>query len=142
MYLDENYLMVSGGLYGWIGGIRAFRREMPVTFDRQSGEALSLGDLFAVPEEEAMLRLFASLYKYMECSELGSRLGLSNTTLRNAYNVKQFYLTEDGIGLYYAIYTIGPGAAGDFLFVIPYEAVADILAKPLNQSEAAQNKEP
>ena len=140
MYLDEDYLTVSGGLYGWIGGIRDFRREMPVTFDRQSGEALSLGDLFAVPEEEAMLRLFASVYKYMECSEMGSRLGLSNTILRDYYNVKQFYLTEDGIGLYYAMYTIGGN--GDFLFVIPYEAVADILAEPLNQSEAAQGKEP
>ncbi|MDE5802753.1 MAG: DUF5050 domain-containing protein [Lachnospiraceae bacterium] len=132
MYLDENYLTVSGGLYGWIGGNRDFRREMPVTFDRRSGEALSLGDLFAVSEEEAMLRLFASLYKYMECSERGSELGLSNTILRDAYNVKQFYLTEDGIGLYYARYTISSGADGDFLFVIPYEAVADILAEPLN----------
>ncbi|MBD5536752.1 MAG: DUF5050 domain-containing protein [Lachnospiraceae bacterium] len=142
MYLDEDYLTVSGGLYGWIGGIRAFRREMPVTFDRQSGEALSLGDLFAVPEEEAMLCLFASIYKYMECSEMGSSLELWNATLWHAYDVNQFYLTEDGIGLYYAIYAIGPGAAGDFLFVIPYEAVADILAEPLNQSEAAQDKEP
>lgn len=142
IYLDENYLTVSNGLYGWIGGIREFRKEMPVTFDRQSGEVLSLGDLFAVPEEEALLRLSASIYKYMECSEMGSRLALSDTTLREAYNVEQFYLTEEGIGLYYGIYAIGSGADGDFLFVIPYEAVADILAEPLNQSEAAQDKEP
>lgn len=32
MYLGQNYLTVSNGLYGWIGRIRDFREERPVTF--------------------------------------------------------------------------------------------------------------
>ncbi len=124
MYLDEHYLTVSNGLYGWLGGVRGFQKEMPVTFDRQSGEVIALGDLFTVSEEEALLCLFASIYKYRECSETDSSL---DTILWDAYDITQFYLTEEGIGLYYGIHTIGSGADRDFLFVISYEAVADIL---------------
>lgn len=130
IYLNENYLMVSCEIFGYLGGIRFYLDFEPVLFDRNSGKQLAFGDLFTVSEEEALQRLLASIYKYMECTE-NARLTLAdNNILLSEYDPSQFYLSKEGIGIYYPRYAIDAGAAGDFLFIVPYETVADILVKP------------
>ena len=70
-----------------------------------------------------MAALTASVYKYKECIGDGynSFFLQRYDPLTEEYNPEKFYLFPDGVGIYYEKYAIDCGAAGDQLFVVPYE---------------------
>lgn len=49
-----------------VGGIRSRSSQHPVTFDRQTGERVSLEDILNMTVQEADARLTGSAYKYMK----------------------------------------------------------------------------
>lgn len=124
IYIDEQYITVAKYETGYWGGIRVWTAQSPVTFDRTSGEVLSLEDILGMPEQECIIMLTSSAYKYME--------GIGRETfyldrrdfLTNLYDPTHFFVCSDGIGIHYERYDIDCGAGGDYLFVIPYENFA------------------
>lgn len=121
IYIGEKYITVEKYEEGYWGGIRSWIVEEPVTFDRQSGEVISLEKLLGMSKQEAVARLTGSVYKYKE--GIGDRSGLLDEydDLTKEFNPEQFFLFPEGIGIYYKIYAIGCGAEGDFLFIVPWE---------------------
>ena len=92
----------------------------PVTFDRETGETVSLGEILGMSEQEAVAELTGSVYKYMEGIGRGTFLLTDRDLLTEDYDPEQFILCPDGIGIYYQRYAIGSGAAGAAMYVIPY----------------------
>ena len=45
--------------------------------------------------------------------------------LTEHYDPEQFFLFQEGIGIYYERYAIDCGAAGDYMFIIPWEEVLE-----------------
>lgn len=123
IYIGEDYIMVAMNESGYRGGIRNWDVQKPVTFDRKSGKVVSLEKLLGLPEQEAVARLTGSVYKYSEGVGVGRWLLQEEDILTEEYDPEQFFLFPEGIGIYYDAYAIDCGAAGDFMFVVPWEEV-------------------
>ncbi len=123
IYIGERYITVDQHWDGYYGGAHVGYTECPVTFDRETGETVSLEALLDMPLQEAVAALTASVYKYKECIGDGynSFFLQRYDPLTEEYNPEKFYLFPDGVGIYYEKYAIDCGAAGDQLFVVPYE---------------------
>ena len=121
VYIGEKYVTVGQYANGYWGGIRSWTSPSPVNFNRTSGEVVSLETILGMTTQEAVARLTGSVYKYME--EIGwGKFFLKNFDILTAFCEPQnFFLFSDGIGIYYGIYDIDCGAAGDFLFIVPWE---------------------
>ena len=119
IYIGEKY--ITAGIYeeGYFGGIRSWITLCPVTFDKQTGERVSLEDILGIPLQEAVANLTGSVYKYMEGIGRGTFFLKEDDILTKNYNPEQFVLFPEGIGIYYEQYAIDCGAAGDYIFVIP-----------------------
>ena len=90
----------------------------------ESGEVVSLGEILGMSEQEAVAELTGPVYKYMEGIGRGIFFLKDADALTKCYDPEQFVLCPDGIGIYYERYAIDSGAAGDYMFVIPYEDTA------------------
>ena len=101
----------------WISG-------KPVTFDRQSGEVVSLEKLLGISEQEAVARLTGSVYKYMEGVGDGEFFLQEEDILTKNFDPEQFFLFPEGIGIYYDVYTIISWPNRDFMFLVPWEEVS------------------
>lgn len=123
IYIGKRYVTVGRYESGYWGGIRNWISLNPVTFDRESGETVSLEELLGVPLEDAVAAATASVYKYMECVGRNSFFFRDYDILTDQYQVNQFFLCQEGIGLYYERYAIDCGAAGDYMFIVPWKEV-------------------
>ncbi len=122
VYIGEKYITVAKYRYGYWGGNRGWNAEEPVTFERKTGRVVSLEEFFGNSQEEAVAIATASIYKYMESGEgYGLKFFLKNEdVLAERFIPEQFFLFPEGIGLYYEIFVIDSGAAGDYVFIVPY----------------------
>ncbi|MDE6847187.1 MAG: DUF5050 domain-containing protein [Lachnospiraceae bacterium] len=124
IYIDEKYITVAMFQHGYWGGIRSWTTEKPVTFERDTGKIVSLCDIYGIPTDEVVSYATAAIYKYME--SIGRRGGTEpfflqdEDVLTEQFDPEQFFLFPEGVGLYYPIYAIDCGAAGDYVFIIPY----------------------
>ena len=65
VYIGEKYVAVEQYETGYWEDIHYWISGKPVTFDRQSGEVVSLEKLLGLSEQEATARLTGSVYKYI-----------------------------------------------------------------------------
>lgn len=130
IYIGERYITVAKYEGGYWGGIRAWTAQSPVTFDRTSGEVVSLEDILGMPEQECAVMLTGSVYKYME--GIGNKwFSLDrNDSLMSKFDPTHFFVCSDGIGIHYERYAIDCGAAGDYLFVVPWGDFATLPQSP------------
>ena len=121
VYIGEKYVTVGQYAGGNWGGMRSWTSLSPVTFNRTSGEVVSLETILGMTTQEAVARLTGAVYKYME--GIGRRtFFLKNyDKLTEKYEPHNFFLFSEGIGIYYGIYDIDCGAEGDYLFIVPWE---------------------
>lgn len=119
MTIGERYLTVYVINTGNSGGIRRNINPMPVTFNLSTGQPVTLPELLDCSEEEVRELVADYVYGYF----LSQGDGYVWREKYLCYEPRDFYMLEQGLGVYYPIYAIECGAAGDFLFVIPYEAL-------------------
>lgn len=122
MTIGEQYLTVYIVNRGYFGGIRDYFYPMPVTFDMTTGEPVTLPEILNCSEQE--IKELVADYVYGYFLSQGEEYVWRDTYL--CFEPQDFYMLEQGLGVYYPRYAIDCGAAGDFLFVIPYE---DLCAK-------------
>lgn len=121
MTISEQYLTVYVRQTAYWGGIREAINPMPVTFDLTTGKRITLPGILNCSEEEVTELVADYVYEYF-CSQ-GDEYTWRDKYL--CYEPEQFYMLEQGLGVYYPRYAIECGAAGDFLFVIPYKELAE-----------------
>lgn len=128
VYIGEDYITVAilaSDDPVWNRSGKSFH---PVTFDRASGEVVSLEDILGMPMQEAVARLTGSVYKYEEGLKNGEFFLGEGNLLTNKYKTDNFLLFSQGIGIYYPEGAIGPNAAGDFLYIVPWEDAVSALS--------------
>lgn len=123
VYIGEKYITVAKYRGGYAGGIRAWTTQDPVTFDRETGEVVSLEKLLGMTAQQVSARLTASAYKCLEGDKNGWFFLREENKLAEEFDPGKFFLFPEGVGIYYERYAIDCGAAGDYLFVIPWEEV-------------------
>lgn len=121
VYIDESYITVAKYRGGYSGGIRSWTVQEPVTFDRLTGETVSMEALLGMTWQEASARLTASAYKWLEGKGNSWFFLRDENKLAKEFDLEKFFLFPEGIGIYYERYAIDCGAAGDYLFVVPWE---------------------
>lgn len=121
VYIDEKYITVAVYRGSYTGGIRAWTTQKPVTFDRETGAVVTLEELLGMTAQEASARLTASAYKYLEGRNRGWFFLRDENKLAEEFDPEKFFLFSEGVGIYYEQYAVDCGAAGDYLFVIPWE---------------------
>ncbi len=128
LYVGEQYISFYCYIRTYDGGIRPWEEAIPLTFNRETGEYLTMDELFTVNRNAYMKRLSSAVYKYAELSgeEYFWNEGFDQNVLVKEFKPYCFYLTLDGIVLCYGRYEVAPGAAGDPAFEIPYTWFEDI----------------
>lgn len=135
-----NYVSIYGLLNGGQGGVSWLAQEGDV-FDLNTGNKLSLDDLFSVEKDEYMETLYQCLNKQMsdqitDAENTGERVGFhyiveaneeERKTLILEFDKNNFYLSNDGLVIEYQKYVLGSGASGIFSFTIPYDEIKHIL---------------
>ena len=125
VYIGEKYITVAKYRSGYWYGTRGAGWQQPVTFERKTGRVVTLEDFFGEEPGEAVARVTASIYKYMENGERDyynhrKYFLKDEDILTEEFIPEQFFLFPEGIGIYYRAYAIGSGAEGDFVFIVPY----------------------
>ena len=119
-YIDDTYLSFCQAYYEYTGGAHGMPYRVGYTFNLQTGELLTLGDVIGNTEEELreiVGRYFEELIsKDPELYWEGSVEGIKEWTSFDSF----FYLTEEGIRFYEEPYSISSYAAGFQEVTIPY----------------------
>ncbi|MCM1259139.1 MAG: DUF5050 domain-containing protein [Roseburia sp.] len=121
IYIGEEYITVGILASDHPAWSRSRDYFQPVTFDRASGEEVSLEEILGMTTQEAVARLTGAVYKYEEGKRNEDFFLEEGNLLTNKYEPDNFLLFSEGLGIYYWEGAIGPNVAGDFLFIIPWE---------------------
>lgn len=135
LYVGEKYISMLFYVNGYTGGVREWEEALPMTFDRKTGQLLTMDDLFTVDNISYMNRLTSALYKYFEMEEVDLWSNFDANILVKNFEPNCFYLTENGIVLCYDRYAILPGCYGNPSFEIPYSWFEDILVYGIEKKE-------
>lgn len=117
MSISGQYLTVYIQQVGYYGGIRDAITASPVTFDLTDGRVVTLPEILGCTGEQVRELVADYVYGYF----LSQDYEYAQRDTYLCYDLWDFYMLEQGLGVYYPRYAIDCGAAGDFLFVIPYD---------------------
>jgi hypothetical protein len=121
-YCKKPILSLFFDLYEFTGGAHGNTVRTGNTWDLRLGTLITLNELFIrdydynkiilkTIEAEARRRQIAGKADYFE--------NLSENLVK-FYDEKNFFLTEEGIAIFYPLYTIAPYVTGIQVFIIPY----------------------
>jgi len=123
---DGVYLSVVCEMYEFTGGVHGNLALRSDTFLAATGERVGLYDLFAVGEAEYLPFLQEFL-----AAELSKQPDLyyenAPQQVAQLFDPAHFYLTDEGLTLYFQMYDVAPYAAGVPTFTLPYSELADLL---------------
>ncbi|MCL6586867.1 MAG: DUF3298 and DUF4163 domain-containing protein [Anoxybacillus sp.] len=120
-YNKNGILSIPVTLYSYTGGAHGMTVKVPNTFDFNTGKQLQLSDIFKK----------GSNYKQVIIREVITQIKKeSDVYFDNAIDVvknmpdnQPYYLTTNGIVVYYGLYEIAPYAAGIREFLIPFSTL-------------------
>jgi len=124
-------------LNGGAGGVSWVGIEGDV-FDLNTGKKLGLPDIFRVSEDVYLKRIYDIVSQQIE-AKIKDAGGNSDFFFDDAYStdgqksiqafdVNDFYLTDNSLIVFYQKYALAIGAAGPQVFIIPFSSIKDILA--------------
>ena len=144
LFLKANYhvevqvgdiLSISGDGDSWAGGVSNPTLYSDV-FDLNTGEKLSLDDVFKVRTNEYLNLIYDEVTKCInkEISKGNNRYNFNDAytedgqaAIKKEFKPDNFYLTEKFLVVFYPKYSLGAGAAGTFKFEIPLDSIEDTL---------------
>ena len=135
-YCKKNIISLFYDIYEYTGGAHGNTTRKGNTWDTRKGTMLSLDALFVrdydykpvilkYAESEARRRQITGAAHYFD--------GLEEN-LAKFFDEKNFYLTEEGLAVFYPLYTIAPYSEGIQVFIVPYQQFGDNLKYQLHQS--------
>ncbi|NLM74770.1 MAG: DUF3298 and DUF4163 domain-containing protein [Clostridiaceae bacterium] len=121
-YCKKPFISLYIDVYEFTGGAHGTTTRTSYTWDMKNSRQMELSSLFnkgfnykyfilEFIEGEARRRKFAGKADYFD--------NLKNNIAKH-FDEKNYYLTKDGIAIFYPLYTISPYASGIQVFVIPY----------------------
>lgn len=119
----DNLLSVTIREWAYTGGAHPMSYLRAYTFDTRTGDRLALADLFR-PDADYRARLNA----IMDAQIAERKIPIFTfTPFAGVKDNQEFYLTADGLVVYFQLYDYTPYVFGFLEFPIPYGQVADLL---------------
>ncbi|MBB5356427.1 hypothetical protein HNR43_002411 [Anoxybacillus mongoliensis] len=120
-YNQRGILSIPVTLYSYTGGAHGMTVKVPNNFDFHTGKSLQLSDLFKK----------GTNYKQVIIDEVIAQIKKENdlyfdnaiAVVQKMPNGQPYYMTKDGIVVYYGLYEIAPYAAGIREFLIPFSTL-------------------
>ncbi|HWQ72348.1 MAG TPA: RsiV family protein [Desulfitobacteriaceae bacterium] len=126
-------LSISGSGDSWAGGVSNPTLYGDV-FDLNTGDKLTLADIFKVSPDEYLNLIYGEAAKSInkEIAEGNNRYSFDDAysedgqaVIKQEFKHEKFYLTEKSLVVFYPKYSLGAGAAGTFKFEIPLDLIKD-----------------
>ncbi len=121
---DTDFVSLTQQVYQYTGGAHGMTWQIGQTIDLSTGRQLMLADLF-LPEANYRERLG----QFVRTE--GAARQLPMWKFKGVHPQSAFYLSDDGIVLFFQQYEVAPYSAGIIKMQIPYRQVADILRPEL-----------
>lgn len=129
-YNDNCTVSLYFDRYEFTGGAHGNTKRYSDTWDLQKGRRITAYELFS-PDVAAKEYILNTIYGIVSAQiKNGDDIYFDNfqENIEKSLNLNNFYLTENGIVLYFQQYEIGPYSSGIIEFTIPYSD--GILNKP------------
>jgi hypothetical protein len=134
-------ISISADLNGGAGGVGWPGKEGDV-FNLNTGEILSLGDMFKVRKDEYMNYIYDFVSKNIMAEINSSKQkgygsgydfddaysGEGYKTIRDFFDPSNFYLSKNALVVFYPQHALRGGPTGPLIFEIPFESILSILA--------------
>ncbi|MDD3368466.1 MAG: DUF3298 domain-containing protein [Lachnospiraceae bacterium] len=120
-YRDDNYLCMGMSSYDFQGGAHGMPGRVYYLFDLNTGDQLQLSDVVGNTEEELNQIIVDAFTEYSTDPDSGLFPEGLDSVKNSAGFDSNFYLTEEGLCIYYYPYDIAPYAAGFPEVTIPYD---------------------
>ncbi len=117
---DERFVSVTQKTYQYTGGAHGMSWMSASTLDLRTGSEYDLADLFVSGADYA-----SRLNEVVRREGLARKLPLWG--FKGVGTGSGFYLTNDGVVLFFQLYEIAPYSEGFVKMLIPYQELADIL---------------
>ena len=128
-YCNKPYISLYYDIYEFTGGAHGNTVRKGNTWDMKRGVMLSLDSLFVsgFDYKTFILRYIESEAKRRLITGLSTYFDDLTGNLKKHFDDKNFYLTEEGLAIFYPLYTIAPYSEGIQVFIIPYPLFGDKL---------------
>jgi len=133
--VSESLISVATERYVFDGGAHGMTTMLFDTIDTESGDSLSSSDIFMKGWEEKVsekleneaLRVFTAGVNARHGGKLRD-FGLFENGIKPSTGM---FLCRSGVGFHYDRYELGPYAAGDFMFILPWADLRNLLKNPV-----------
>ncbi|MDP4109458.1 MAG: DUF3298 domain-containing protein [Bacillota bacterium] len=119
------YLSVSREFDYYTGGAHPGMDLKAETFDMSNGGLMNLSDIFSVSSDVYLPIIYDEVITQIESpnAKPGKADLFENykELVKSSFDPADFYLTPDGITVFYQLYSIAPYAAGAQYYTIPYD---------------------
>ncbi len=121
-YSENHLLSLYTQLREKVGERPAFLCRWGDTWDLESGYPLALSGCFpaGTPWKRRLLADIRTQAEERQRSGISCYWEDVQKCLRRRFNARNFYLTAEGLAVFYPMYAIGPAAEGIPVFILPY----------------------
>lgn len=119
-YLNKNLLSLTIDLYSYTGGAHGNTVRLAFNYDLKTGKKLGYKDIFKECVDYKKVIINEVTKKIM--SNPGNYFPDAVETVKKFTDEQPFYITKDGIVVYYGLYEIAPYSSGIQEFFIPFSA--------------------
>ena len=107
--------------YVYTGGAHGSTERTSDTWDLQSEDELELSEILPVPDyKDILIQQIIEQIQHNISEGNNYYFEDYSSLVREQFNVQNFYLSEEGLVLYFQQYEIGPYSSGILTFTIPY----------------------
>jgi len=133
-YCNKPLISLFYDIYEFTGGAHGNTVRRGNTWDMRRGTLLELDSLFArnYDYKPVILKHIESEAKRRQITGRAHYFDNLEENLNKYFDPKNFYLTEEGLAIFYPLYTIAPYSDGIQVFVIPYRMFGDNIKYNLN----------
>lgn len=131
VWQSEKYVSTKTGNDNYFGGAHPNFLLYSASFRLTDGKLMALSDFFTIPGDEVIDLLAGLIYEQTSTilDETGTYLlyDCTEEMIRGTFLPEHYYLTEEGLVLYFQPYDIAPYAVGLPQFLIPYARLESVM---------------
>jgi hypothetical protein len=128
-YCKKTIISLFYDIYEFTGGAHGNTVRSGNTWDMKRGTILRLESLFVndYNYKPVMLKYIASEARRRQITGMAHYFDNLDENLNKYFDSKNYYLTDEGLAIFYPLYTIAPYSEGIQVFIIPYQMFGDNL---------------
>ncbi|MHB1153167.1 MAG: DUF3298 and DUF4163 domain-containing protein [Eubacteriales bacterium] len=129
VYCKNQLISLFYDIYDYTGGAHGFTVRHGDTWDMKKGTIISLESLFDRDYDYManILLYITEEAKHRQITETTNYFDDLDENIIKYFNQNNYYLTDEGLAVFYPLYTIAPYSEGIQVFVIPYSIFGDKL---------------